>query len=189
LAEKILEKGYIQIYTGNGKGKSTAAYGLAMRMAGNGGRIFIGRFMKGRWSGEFAVADAINALEAPAGSAPEIQKIQYEDFGSTKFIIGTPSAEDIALAQQGLKRCAVAVSSGAYDLVILDEIINALFFGLLTEDEVLSLLDTKAEHTEVVMTGRNASQRLIDRADLVTEMKDVKHYYDAGVPARHGIED
>jgi cob(I)alamin adenosyltransferase len=177
----ILKKGCIQVYTGNGKGKSTAAFGLAMRMAGNGGRVYIARFMKGRRSGEYA------ALEHFNDSLPGC--LDYEDFGSGKFVFGAPSTEDIELARAGLERVRKAFSSGEYDLVILDEINNALYFGLLTEDELMTALSTRAGHTELVLTGRNAPQRVVDAADLVTEMREHKHYFNAGIPARRGIED
>ncbi|MDR0851585.1 MAG: cob(I)yrinic acid a,c-diamide adenosyltransferase [Clostridiales Family XIII bacterium] len=187
--EKVLKTGYVQIYTGDGKGKSTAAFGLAMRMAGRGGRVYIARFMKGLPSGECTAVEAMNRTSDIPGESSAPLRIECEDFGEPKFIIGTPSDEDIELAHQGLRRCMDVVSGGDYDLVVLDEIINAVYFKVLSEDEVLELVHAKADHTEVVLTGRNASQRLIDRADLVTEMKEIKHYYKTGVPARRGIED
>ncbi|MDR1495612.1 MAG: cob(I)yrinic acid a,c-diamide adenosyltransferase [Clostridiales Family XIII bacterium] len=172
---EILAKGYIQIYTGDGKGKSTAAFGLAARMAGRGGRVFIGRFMKGLTSGEL-------------NSCNNIPLIEYEDFGSDEYIVGTPSDRDISSAESGLRRVSEALGSSEYDMVVMDEINDALLFGLVTLDAVLDVAKVKPERTELIMTGRGAPKKLIEAADLVTEMRAVKHYFDDGVMARPGIE-
>jgi cob(I)alamin adenosyltransferase len=171
----ILKKGYVQIYTGDGKGKSTAAFGVAARMAGRGGRVFIGRFMKGLTSGEF-------------DSCEHIPGIEHEDFGSDEFIVGTPSDRDISGAQRGLQRVGEALESGEYDMVVMDEINDALLFGLVTLPAVLETVRRRPEHTELILTGRGAPKELIEAADLVTEMRAVKHYFDDGVMARPGIE-
>jgi cob(I)alamin adenosyltransferase len=171
----ILTKGYVQIYTGDGKGKSTAAFGAAARMAGRGGRVFIGRFMKGLTSGEFISCDTIPGIE-------------YEDFGSEEFVVGTPSDRDVSGAERGLRRAGEALESGDYDMVVMDEVNDALLFGLLTQDAVLEAVAKRPEHTELIMTGRGAPKRLTDMADLVTEMRAVKHYFDKGVMARPGVE-
>jgi cob(I)alamin adenosyltransferase len=172
---EILKKAYVQIYTGDGKGKSTAAFGAAARMAGRGGRVFIGRFMKGLTSGEFLASESIPG-------------IVYEDFGSDEFIVGTPSAGDISGAERGLRRISEALESGEYDMVVMDEVNDALLFDLVSLDAVLDVVGKRPERTELILTGRGASKKLMEAADLVTEMRAVKHYFDQGVMARPGIE-
>jgi cob(I)alamin adenosyltransferase len=171
----ILEHGYIQVYTGDGKGKTTASFGLALRCAGSGGRVFIGQFLKGRDSSE---RDQIAKLG-----------VEVEHFGGIGFIVGEPSDDDRKAAREAFDRIKAVIASGDYDLVVLDEINTVLFFHLLPIDEVLDVLRDKPVHTEIVMTGRRAPQEIIDAADLVTEMKPIKHYYDKGVIARTGIEE
>lgn len=171
-----MEKGYIQVYTGDGKGKTTAALGLALRAAGHGMRTYIGQFMKGWPYGE------LSALK----NHPWIEIEQYGDFRCIRREEVTP--EHIARARQGLERARQAMLSGRYDIIVLDEINVAIWYGLLTVEEVLAFLDERPEGVEVVLTGRRAPQELIDRADLVTEMREVKHYYIQGVMARDGIE-
>jgi cob(I)alamin adenosyltransferase len=169
------QKGYIHIYTGDGKGKTTAAIGLACRALGAGWEVLFAQFLKkGRFS-------EIKALE-------RFDRIKILQFGSGKFVKGKPSTEDIENALAGLKQVAGLARSGKYHLVILDEINVALQFGLLEEEAVLSLIDSAPPETELVLTGRNAPESLVRRADLVTECRKVKHYYDNGVMARTGIE-
>jgi len=172
------KKGYIQVYTGSGKGKTTAALGLALRAAGHGLKTYIGQFLKGQDYGE------LGSLEKLSGF------IKIEQFGRKGFVHVTkdPDEEDFARAKKGLEKCRQAMLSGDFDIVVLDEINVALYFNLLEEKEILALLDQKPEAVEVVLTGRYAPQSIIDRADLVTEMKDIKHYYEDGVQARDGIE-
>jgi len=171
-------KGYIQVYTGNGKGKTTAALGLALRAAGHGFRVYIGQFLKGQAYGELRSARKLAPL------------ITIEQFGRKGFIHVTenPEDEDIDRARKGLKQCLEAMLSRKYRIVILDEIHVALHFKLLTEKDVHAFLDKKPPGVEVVLTGRYAPPSLIKRADLVTEMKEKKHYYSRGVRARPGIE-
>jgi cob(I)alamin adenosyltransferase len=171
----ILSKGYVQIYTGDGKGKSTAAFGVAARMAGRGGRVFIGRFMKGLTSGEFIFCENVDGIE-------------HEDFGSDEYIVGTPSDKDLSNAERGLSRVCEALESGDYDMVIMDEINDALLFGLLEIDDVLNAVAKRSNKTELIMTGRGAPEELIAIADLVTEMRAIKHYFESGVIARPGVE-
>lgn len=171
-----LEKGCVQIYTGNGKGKTTAALGLALRASGAGLRVFIGQFAKGSSCSEHAAI----AKFAPA--------ITIKQFGKESFIRRNPDEDDIRLAQKGFREIREIVSSGKHDLVILDEIAIANKYGLVKVDEVLELIKTKPIAVEIVLTGRNADKRLIDAADLVTEMREVKHYFKTGLPARAGIE-
>ncbi|NOH15824.1 cob(I)yrinic acid a,c-diamide adenosyltransferase [Clostridium cochlearium] len=168
-------KGYVQVYTGNGKGKTTAALGLSLRATCAGKKVFFGQFTKG-----------MNYSEL---KAPEIlPNFTLEQFGRNAFIFGTPSKADIEEAKKGLKRAEEVLTSGEYDVVVFDEINIALFYELFSVQEVLDLLDKKVEHTEVILTGRYAPQEIIDRADLVTEMREIKHYYTQGVPCRKGIE-
>jgi cob(I)alamin adenosyltransferase len=171
----MLEKGYIQIYTGNGKGKTTAALGLTLRAVCAGNKVFFGQFMKGQ---DYSEKKACRLLPG----------LTMEQFGGLCFINGKPTEKDIADAKAGLERMKEVLASGEYDLVVFDEINTALFFNLLTVDEVLQALELKPEKTEVIFTGRYAPQGIIDRADLCTEMKEIKHYYNAGVNAREGIE-
>ena len=168
--------GYVQVYTGNGKGKTTAAFGLTLRSVGAGRRVFIGQFVKGRHYSE------LDALERFADSVTICQ------YGRGCFIKRKPVDEDITAACHGLEEIRKAIQSGAYDMVIVDEGNIAVFFGLITVDDLLSLIDDKPEEMELVITGRYAHERLIERADLVTEMREVKHYYREGVLGREGIE-
>ncbi len=170
-----MEKGYIHIYTGNGKGKTTAAIGLAIRAAGAGKKVFIGQFVKGMEYSELKILKTI-------------PNIRVELLGKECFIEKEPSEEDIQLARKGLETCGVILSRGDYDLVILDEITIALYFKLFDLDEVIHVLKNKAHHVEVVLTGRYADDKLIEMADLVSEMKEIKHYYSQGILSREGID-
>ncbi|MBR0598822.1 cob(I)yrinic acid a,c-diamide adenosyltransferase [Sinanaerobacter chloroacetimidivorans] len=171
----MLEKGYIQVYTGNGKGKTTAALGISLRTICAGNKVFFGQFMKGQCYSE------LKACELLPGMA-------MEQFGSVCFINGKPTEKDYADARKGLDRMKEVLSSGDYDIVVFDEINTSLFFHLVTVEEVLAVLDLKPEKTEVILTGRYAPDEIIQRADLVTEMKEIKHYYNSGVDSRVGIE-
>jgi cob(I)alamin adenosyltransferase len=170
--------GYVQVYTGNGKGKTTAALGLALRAAGHGMRTYFGQFLKGQHYGELEAAEKLSPL------------LRFERFGREGFLHITdgPDDEDIRLAREGLRKCREAMLSGRYDIVVLDEINTAVLLKVLTVEEVLGLINEKPEAVELVLTGRGAPEAVIHRADLVTEMRDIKHYYDRGVKAREGIE-
>lgn len=170
--------GYVHIYTGPGKGKTTAALGLALRAAGHGWRTFFAQFLKGRPTGE---------LEAAKRLSPLIVIEQFGRHGLINVQEG-PDDEDIARAREGLRRSLEAMLSGQYRIVVLDEINTAVHLGLLGEGEVLSFLDRRPPEVEVVLTGRYAPSAFLDRADLVTEMACLKHYSDKGVKARDGIE-
>jgi cob(I)alamin adenosyltransferase len=170
--------GYIQIYTGNGKGKTTAALGLAVRAAGSGLRTYIGQFLKGQ---KYAELESLKALA---------EHITIEQFGKDTFIYRDKvTAEDIAMAREGLQRCQQAMVGGNFDIIVMDEICMAMHLGILSVDEVLTVIAQKPQQVELVLTGRKAPQRLIQEADLVTEMVEVKHYYQKGVGARAGIEE
>ncbi|MEE8390410.1 MAG: cob(I)yrinic acid a,c-diamide adenosyltransferase [Anaerolineae bacterium] len=171
-----LSKGYVQIYTGDGKGKTTAALGLALRAAGHGMCTYVGQFMKGQPYGEL---DALRDI-------PAITIEQYGDVRCIRREEVTP--EHIAQAHRGLERAREALLSDQYNIVVLDEVNVTVWFGLLTVEEVLAFLDERPDHVEVILTGRRAPQELIERADLVTEMREVKHYYQQEVAARKGIE-
>ena len=171
-----LSRGYVQVYTGDGKGKTTAALGLALRAAGYGMHIYIGQFMKGQHYGELA------ALR-------EHPSITIEQYGDVRCIHREEVTPDhVTQAQQGLEQARTAMLSGQYDVIVLDEVNVAIWFGVLAVEEILAFLDQKPDHVEVILTGRRAPQSLIERADLVTEMREVKHYYQQGVAARKGIE-
>jgi cob(I)alamin adenosyltransferase len=165
------------VYTGNGKGKTTAALGLAVRAAGHRMRTYIGQFMKGRPYGE---------LEGLKCLAPWVTVEQYGVDSWTH--VDHPTPEQRAAAERGLERGRQALVSGEYDLVVLDEVNVALYFGLLTEQGVLALLTEKPPTVELVLTGRRAPASIIAAADLVTEMVEVKHPYQRGIQARRGIE-
>jgi cob(I)alamin adenosyltransferase len=165
----------IQVYTGNGKGKTTAALGLALRCAGCGKKVYIAQFCKGRNYGEL-------------GLLRKIKNIKVEQFGTLCFIRKAPGEKDIALARQGLKKAAQAVAAKTYDLVILDEINIALSLGLLKIKGVLRLIRKTPKKTELILTGRYAPPGILKAADLVSEIKERKHYYKKGVSARRGIE-
>ena len=169
--------GLIQVYTGDGKGKTTAALGLALRAAGRQMRTYIGQFLKGMQYGE---------LESIKLLAPYVRLEQY---GLNEWVhINQVTPEQRAAAQQGLEKIRLALHSGEYDIVVADEINMALFFSVLSEEEVLDLLDNKPPQVELVLTGRQAPQSIIERADLVTEMQEVRHPYQRGIQARQGIE-
>jgi cob(I)alamin adenosyltransferase len=169
-------KGFIHIYTGNGKGKTTAAFGLALRAAGAGKKIYIAQFVKGKMYSEIK---AVNKF---------LPQITIEQFGRGCFIINEPTKEDIDAAQKGLQIVKNNLQNGLYNLVILDEIFIAVYFKLISIDELRELINQKPEPTEMILTGRHAPQEIMDEADLVTEMKEIKHYYTNGVEAREGIE-
>ena len=170
--------GYVQVYTGNGKGKTTAALGLAFRAAGHGFRTYVAQFLKGQPTGEIEAAKKLAPL------------VRIEQFGREGFLTvkDGPDDEDIPRARAGLARALEAMLSGDYRIVVLDEINTAVHLKILPEKEVLDFIDKRPAAVELVLTGRDAPDSFIDRADLVTEMSEIKHYFDQGVKAREGIE-
>ncbi|PKQ28079.1 MAG: cob(I)yrinic acid a,c-diamide adenosyltransferase [Candidatus Anoxymicrobium japonicum] len=172
-----MERGLVQLYTGDGKGKTTAAIGLAMRAIGKGFKVLMVQFLKGRPYGEILTAKML----------PENFKlVQY---GLDTFVKkGETTPEDLELARAGLEFARNGIMNGEYDIVILDEVNVAVELGVLTASEVLPLIDERPDGVEVVLTGRYAPEEFCERADLITEMKKVKHYHDNGVPMREGIE-
>lgn len=175
-----LNKGYIQIYTGNGKGKTTAAVGLATRAAGNKFRVCMVQFLKSGVTGELESAKlmapyfTIHRFERPRGffwTLNDQEKLELK--------------EDI---QEAYKFCIKQLEEGNCDILIMDEIMGTLSNGLITEEQLIELIDKKPDDVELIMTGRNVPESIMQRANLVTEMKDIKHYFNEGVPARKGIE-
>jgi len=171
-----MKKGYVQVYTGDGKGKTTAALGLALRAAGAGLKVYICQFMK---TGNYSEIKALKRFS---------DLISIEQFGTGKFVKGLPAPEDMAAARSGFEKARRAMASGQYGLIILEEANVAVHFGLFSVEELLNLIADKPEGLEIIITGRGARPEIIDRADLVTEMKSIKHYFDKGVAARTGIE-
>ncbi len=169
-------KGYIQVYTGNGKGKTTAALGLALRASGAGLSVYIAQFVKGM---EYSELKAMGKLS---------ESITIKQYGRDCFIYKDPVKEDIQAAQDGLREVKEIMCSGKYEVIILDEANIATYFNLFSVDDLLDFIHAKPEGVELVITGRMADPRIIAEADLVTEMKEVKHYYERGVQAREGIE-
>ena len=171
-----MNKGYIHVYTGNGKGKTTASLGLALRAAGAGKKIYIAQFVK---SMEYNEWKSLKYLD---------NFITIKLYGKGCFITKNPTLEDIQEAKIGVEKIKSIFKSNVYDVVILDEITIALFYNLLSLDEVLSLINEKPYNIELIITGRYAPKEILNKADLVTEMKEVKHYYTQGVLSREGID-
>ncbi len=170
-----MEKGFIHLYTGNGKGKTSAAFGMALRAAMAGKKVYIGQFVKSMKYSETKIEELV-------------ENITIHQFGRGCYLLRDVEEADRQAAQEGLQECHRVLSSGDWDLVILDEVTIALYFELFSTDELLSVLDEKDEQTEVILTGRFAPKELSDRADLVTEMVEIKHYYSQGVLSRPGFD-
>jgi len=171
-----LREGYVQVYTGEGKGKTTAALGLVMRALGQGLRPLVLQFMK---------------ADPGCGELVILRRLDVEvvQCGLEHWVIkGEATAEDLAAAAAGLARARQLVMSSDYDVVVLDELVTAVYFELVAQNDVLALLRDKPAAVELVLTGRRAGGEIVAAADLVTEMRPVKHYYDGGVEARAGIE-
>jgi cob(I)alamin adenosyltransferase len=173
-----LKQGFIQIYTGNGKGKSTAALGQAVRAAGFGLKTYIAQFMK-----EYPYNE-LNSLKKLS------EWITIEQFGGDDFVYKKepPGEEELAKAKKGLQTAKEKMLSGEYDLIILDEAIVAIYFKLIETKDLVEFIKIKPENVELILTGRYCPEELIELADLVTEMKEVKHYYQKGITSRKGIE-
>jgi cob(I)alamin adenosyltransferase len=172
-----LEKGFVQVYTGDGKGKTTAAFGLALRAIGRELKVYIIQFIKGGFDyGELYIAKNLPNLTLKA-------------FGQGKFVTQVPPSEkDIEIAKEAFELAKRVVKSGEYDMVILDEINVAMSLRLIKVEDVIELIKNKPKHVELVLTGRYAPKEIIEIADLVTEMKEIKHPYSKGIPPRKGIE-
>jgi len=191
-------KGYVQVYTGNGKGKTTAALGITMRASGAGMKTAFIQFMKALGYSEQKILPTLPGVTwktlgkpffiAKKGSISDEDLARYGD-SCVVFEEGDPPPEYVEMVRDGFAEAKEMVLSGAYDMVVLDEINCAMFFGLLPVEDVLELIRNKPAHTELILTGRRAPDEIIAAADLVTEMREIKHYYTKGVPARRGIED
>lgn len=175
-------KSYIQVYTGNGKGKTTASLGLTLRALGAGYSVFIGQFLK---NGDYS---EIRMLEKMKGILTPDQKLEIHQFGEPRFIGQKPRDEDFEAARKGFSMIREAVLSGEYQLVVAEELNVALKMNLVPLEDVLTLFSEKPEPVELVLTGRYAPDEIREAADLVSEILEIKHYYKAGVKARTGIE-
>lgn len=169
-------KGYVQVYTGNGKGKTTAALGLSIRAAGAGLKVFIVQFLK---MGDYSEVKALERFS---------DLITIEQYGLGRFVRGKPSPEDMGAGRKGLERIKSIIAVGEHDVVVIEEGNVAVMCGLFSAQDLLDVIELKPENMEIVITGRGAAPEIIEKADLVTEMKEIKHYYQKGVKARVGIE-
>lgn len=171
------QKGIVIVLTGDGKGKTTAALGQALRAAGHGRKVFIVQFMKGKKYGEVLCAEK------------HLSQITIIQSGLDSFVMkDNPAPVDIELAQQGLKIAADAVASGGYDMVILDEVNVAMDFKLVSVQDVLTVIKTKPDNVDIILTGRYAPAEIIEAADTVSEIREIKHHYAKGIKERAGIE-
>ncbi len=176
--------GLVQVYWGNGKGKTTASLGLALRALGRGFNIHLIQFMKGGIEGnkDFEEYGELKSLS-------KFENFSHKRFGVKKWVIGQPGQEHLEQGQKALNYGIGAVSSGKYDLVILDEILYAVQLGVVSEEDVLRVIGAKAKNTELVLTGSHRPfEKIFARADLVSEVKKHKHPFDSGIGARFGIE-
>ncbi|MDD2807828.1 MAG: cob(I)yrinic acid a,c-diamide adenosyltransferase [Patescibacteria group bacterium] len=167
--------GKIHVYTGDGKGKTTSSFGLALRAAGAGYRVCIIQFMKGQDYSELKLLKSL-------------PRVSFQRFGPKTFVIKKGKAEDFKQAKKGLAYAKKVLTSKKYDLVILDEVLVAVFFKLIAERDLIALIKHKPTKTELVLTGRRATPKIMALADYVTEMREIKHPYQKGILARQGIE-
>ena len=169
-------RGYVHIYTGDGKGKTTAALGLALRAIGAGLKVYMAQFIK---KGDYSEINAMKRF-------PDC--VTVEQFGRGRFTRGKPTPADIEAARKGLTRVNEILSSMQYHIVILDEINVAVTYGIFSIADLLGIIDRKPEDVELIITGRSAAPEIVEKADLVSEVKAIKHYFQSGVKARIGIE-
>ncbi|MFO7941325.1 MAG: cob(I)yrinic acid a,c-diamide adenosyltransferase [Bacillota bacterium] len=199
MCPKGLDRGYVQVYTGDGKGKTTAALGLALRAVGRGLSVLMIQFMKHWGYGEHLAARRLEPeLRIVQVGKPyliareeDLDEEAREALGDEIVVFppGEPPDEVVRLAREGVRLARRALEADEVDLLILDEINVAVHYDLIGVDEVLDLIDARPESMELVLTGRCAPTEVVERADLVTEMKEIKHYYRQGVMARRGIEE
>jgi len=184
-----LTRGLVEVYTGDGKGKTTAALGLALRAVGHGLRVCFVQFAKSDWDkGERKAVECLSPQFALFSFAAPRWGDPSKAPPGTPWWLLPPSEEDRTQAQEGLAFARRALTEGDYDLVVLDEVFAALRHGLVTLDQVLEVIRSRPAHVELVMTGRNVPPEIVEAADLVTEMRAVKHPFAQGVGARRGIE-
>ena len=169
-------KGYTHVYTGDGKGKTTAAFGLALRAVGAGKKVYIAQFVKGREYSEIKAAEMFLPL------------VTVKQYGLSCFIRNAPTENDVKAALNGLDEVNSVIQNGEHDLVIMDEVNIAFYYNLFETHELIDIIKNKRAETEIILTGRYAPPEIIEIADLVTEMRETKHYYNQGVEAREGIE-
>ncbi|PXF55222.1 MAG: cob(I)yrinic acid a,c-diamide adenosyltransferase [Deltaproteobacteria bacterium] len=170
------EARYVHVYTGDGKGKTTAALGLVLRAVGAGWRVLFAQFLK---HGEFSEIKALKKLG---------DQVTIRQYGSGRFIRGEPSEKEMEMARAGLSEIMQVMEEGKYDLIVLDEINVAVHFGVISLEGVISLLEKRHQDVELILTGKWATKEIMERADLVTEARMIKHYFSKGVRAREGIE-
>ena len=171
------EKGLVMVLTGNGKGKTTSALGQAIRAIGHGFKVSMIQFMKGRKYGEIIAAEQY------------LPDFKVENYGLDSFVMkDNPAPVDIELAQKGLERARELIMSEGYDMIILDEINVALDFKLISLEETLELIKNKPPKLNLILTGRNAHPEIIEFADMVSEVQEIKHHYTSGIKDRAGIE-
>ncbi len=170
-----MAEGYVHVYTGNGKGKTTAAFGLSVRAALAGKRVYIGQFVKDMKYSEASVGECI-------------PNITIEQLGLGCFVNKPSGEDDVIAAREALEKCTILMASGDYDVVVLDEVSIAVYLKYFDVDALINAIEKKQKHVEVICTGRYAESKLIAFADLVTEMVEVKHYYKKGVLSRPGID-
>lgn len=173
-----LKEGFTHVYTGNGKGKSTAAIGLVVRAAGARLKSYIIQFMKDYNYSELKSLELLHEFI-------ELEKVGKDDFVFRKE---EPPQEEIELAANALINAQIKMISGKYDIIVLDEACVAIYFGILKEEQILEFINKKPKEVELVITGRYCPESIIDKADLVTEMKEIKHYYQKGIVSRKGID-
>jgi cob(I)alamin adenosyltransferase len=167
---------YIHVYTGDGKGKTTAALGLTLRAVGAGWKVLFAQFLK---HGEYNEIKALKRLG---------DQVTIRQYGSGRFIKERPSEKEIEMARAGLSEIMKVMEEGRYDLIVLDEINVAVHFGLIPVESVINLLERRPQDVELVFTGRWAPKEITERADLVTEVRMIRHYFNKGIQAREGIE-
>ncbi len=174
----MIEKGYIQVYTGNGKGKTSAAIGISVRAAGAGLKTYFVQFMK---VFPYSEIESLKQLS---------EFIEVEQFGKDDFIFRKeePNEEEKKEAKQGLVRAEEKMLSGEFDLVILDEICVSIYFKLFAIEQVLSFIEKKPDKVELILTGRYCPEAILEKADLISNIEEVKHYYTQGVLSRKGID-
>ena len=173
------------MYTGNGKGKTSAALGAALRAVGHGWRVLVIQFFKGEWPIVFGELESAKRL-APNLEVLQLGKGFVQHMGDTK-----PFDEHLAAARDAVRTARARIESGQYDLIILDELIYAIDYAgvkLVSLDEVMQLLDARPPSMHLISTGRNAPQAILDRADLVTDMQEIKHPWQRKIPAQQGID-
>ncbi len=172
-----LDKGYIHIYTGNGKGKTSAALGIAIRAAGAGLKTYFAQIMKSYMYSELLILK-------------NISQIKIVQFCDDNFVIQKrkPNSGELKAAQYAMKKIIDVMLSNEYDLIVMDEALVSVYFGLITNDDLLEIINAKPHNTELILTGRYADESIIERADIVTEMQEIKHYYTKGVLSRKGID-